>query len=283
MRTFSYLAAGLTVAAAVPALFFWHATFGVQPLTLTALDVGQGDAFFIRTPAGQQILVDAGPSGEVVRALDRQTGYFTRRLDFVVLTHPDLDHVGGLPDVLARYRVGQVLLNGTIHETAVYTEILRQLAARRVPVAVAEAAQDYDFGAGVRLDVVSPLTNLAGSDPADSNAASIVARLSYGRTHALLTGDADFAAELALLQTATNLKSQVLKLGHHGSRTSSSPDFLAAVQSQLALVSAGKNNRYGHPTAEVLARVAGQQLLRTDERGTFTLLSDGQTWQLAGG
>ncbi len=247
-------------------------------LAVHVLDVGQGDAILIRTPTNQKILIDGGSDVTVMAALGAELGFFERRIDLIVLTHPDADHLSGYSNVLRRYKVGGALLTGVQHDTKAYIDILTQLREQQIPVYLADSSTDLDWGSGVMLDLVSPPTPLVGQSADDLNATSIIARLSYGATSILLTGDADRIAEMALLRTPVALTSQILKLGHHGSNSSSSAELLRAVGSDIALVSAGVDNPYGHPHAEVLARVADQTVLSTAESGTLSFVSDGQRW-----
>lgn len=249
-------------------------------LEVSVLDVGQGDAIFVRTPTNQKILIDAGPASNLLAPLSSRLGYFERRLDLIVLTHPDLDHIAGFSEILRRYEVANVLLTGVVHETAAYGDILDQFSDQKIPVHFARADRDFDFGGGVTFDIVWPTKDFVGLDPVNNNMTSIVGRLTYGETSILLTGDAEKEAEEYILLTPANLASSALKLGHHGAKTSSSEDFLNAVNSKIALVSAGLDNQFGHPHAEVLERITNQNVYSTIENGTVTLVSDGAKWMV---
>lgn len=248
-------------------------------LTVTFLDVGQGDAILLRTPKQQKILVDAGPFTNVLLPLSQELNYFERRLDLVVLTHPDADHIAGLTEILRRYEVGAILMTGVYHETAWYADILAQIQAQKIPVFLANAQTDFDLGAGVILDLVWPREFVSGAKPQDANRLSIVTRLTFGKTAILLTGDLDQASEKVLLKTPQNLQAQILKLGHHGSKTSSSAEFLAAVNPEIAIVSAGEDNPFGHPAKEVLAKLKHAKVLSTAVEGSLRFSSNGETWQ----
>ena len=249
-------------------------------LRLSVLDVGQGDSILIQTPLQQTILIDGGPAENVLPRLGQELPYFQHSIDLVVVTHPDSDHITGLVSVLQRYRVGGVLMTGVVHDSAVYAALLQEIHDIHVPVYIADSTQNFDFGDGVELDTLFPVESLAGENPKSTNATSIVARLRYGRTSAMLTGDAEFATEYALLRTTDNLKSEVLKLGHHGSKYSTGAAWVAAVQPEMSIVSAGAKNRYGHPTAEALDHVQDSKIYETEEVGTVHLVSDGTTWSV---
>lgn len=242
--------------------------------TITFLNVGQGDAILIETPDGIQVLIDGGPDGSVLRELSRELGRFDRTIDMVVATHPDADHIGGLVDVLARYEVDTILLTENETDTPVSDQFRARVEAEGAEVVHARAGAVFALGASTTMRVLFPR-----SDPSamESNASSIVLQVSHGEFDALLTGDAPSRIEEFLLTTYGDaLRSEILKFGHHGSNTSSSDAFVAAVSPEFGIVSAGKDNRYGHPHREVLdiAAAHGVTVLRTMD-GAITFVSDG--------
>lgn len=256
---------------------------GEGELMVAFLEVGQGDGIFIQTPDGVQVLIDGGPDGSVLRALGEVLPWGDRTIDLVVGTHPDKDHVAGLVDVLERFSVAQILRTENVSDTAASGAFDRAVADEGAQVAYARAGQVWRLGGEVTLTVLSPIGN---PEAWESNAASIVALLRYGQTEFLLTGDAPAGTETFLVeQHGSALQAEVLKLGHHGSRTSTSDELLAAVRPVYAVVSAGKDNDYGHPHQEVVARVGqvGAQLVSTAEAGTVVFTSDGTTVRLVGG
>jgi competence protein ComEC len=244
-------------------------------LTVAFLDVGQGDSIYIETPDGVQLLIDGGPDNSVLRQLGRVMPFWDRSIDVVLATHSDKDHVGGLVDVLERYEVKNLVMTENVNDTAV-ADVFNYLAGEEGSnITYARAGQQFQLGASTTLIVYSP-----ASDPTswESNAASIVAQLVYGEVAIMLTGDASIGIEDYLADNYGELlRSQVLKLGHHGSKTSSGAKFLASVQPEYSIVSAGRDNRYGHPHAEVLERVeaVGSKILNTAEEGTIIFKSDG--------
>jgi competence protein ComEC len=245
-------------------------------LVVAFLDVGQGDAIFIQTPDGVQVLIDGGPDDSVLRALGEVLPWGDRSLDMVIGTHPDKDHVAGLVDVLERFAVAHLVRTENVNDTAVSAAFDAAVTAEGVPVTFARAGQVWALGASTTLTILSP-----GGNPEawESNAASIVVLVRYGTTEFLLTGDIPSATEAFLVEKfGTMLSAEVLKLGHHGSKTSSSELFLGTVAPQYAVISAGTRNRYGHPHADVLERVRAQGawLVSTAERGTIIFSSDGQ-------
>ena len=280
-----WTAVGLLTAAA---LLSWTAA-RTRPdglLHLHLLDIGQGDAQLVVSPNGRRLLIDGGPSGAALLAqVGRLQAPWDKRLDLVLLTHPDADHVGGLPALLRRYRVGGVLDPELAAESPDADDWRAALAERPVPRHRASAGGRIilDEAAGVTGDILwPPEPRLAGvASPTNENA--VVLRLRYGAVSALFTGDIGADAEAALLASGAPLSAEVLKVAHHGSAGSSTAPFLAAVRPRVALIGVGKDNRYGHPTQEALDRLAASGdviVRRTDRDGAVELLSDGQGWWL---
>jgi competence protein ComEC len=248
-----------------------------EPLfTVVFLDIGQGDAIFIETPDGQQMLIDGGPGSAILRELPKHMSIFDRSIDVVLATHPDKDHVGGLVDVLSRYQVGKIIETENKNETAVSDAFSDYAKKEGAEIFLARAGQVLTLGASTTIKIFSP-----AFDPEDweSNASSIVAKVTYGEIDFLLTGDAPLNTEEYLVGVyGTELASEVLKLGHHGSRTSTSDLFLNTVRPSFAIVSAGRGNNYGHPHAEVVDRVLARGIIldSTIESGNIVFKSDGQ-------
>ncbi len=246
-------------------------------LCVAFLDVGQGDAIFIQSPDGHQLLIDGGRDNAVSRRLGELMSFTDRTIDYVLLTHPDSDHIAGLIPVLERYQVDNIIRTQNESDTDVWESMEETMGHEEAKVYFAKRGQIYDLGGGVLLEILFPNidpTNL------ESNTASIVARLVYGDTAFMLTGDSPQAIEEYLITLdANSLKSNVLKAGHHGSRTSSAPEFVEVVAPSYVVVSAGADNSYGHPHKEVLDTFnkAGVEVLSTAEEGNVIFVSDGQT------
>lgn len=282
----------LTAAAlAVLAIGAWYGGTSPAPplLTVTVLDVGQGDAILIQSPGGRVVLIDGGGdvgsvrSGwdigrmRVVPAL-RRAG--VRRLDVVLLSHPHEDHVGGLPAVLENFPVELVLDPGVPHPSPSYIRLLRSVEAGRVLYRAARAGMRIDLGAGARLTILHPPDPMPVLEGDPVHAGMVIARLVSGRAAFMLTGDAEAAAERYLLDRNTDLASQVLKVGHHGSRTSTSPAFVAAVRPSFAVISVGADNAFGHPHPATLRTLADARVAvyRTDHHGAVRFATDGEGW-----
>ena len=267
------------------AIFSWYAVFvedrrGI--LTVAFLNVGQGDAILIESPDGNQILIDGGPNAKVLHELGGVLPFYDRFLDVILATHPDKDHTAGLADVFHRFGVGAYFLSGAESDNGM-NEILDAASAKAsAKKYLARQGMRIDLGRGAMLDILFPdrdATHL------ETNTSSIVAKLSYGETSFLFTGDSPKAIEEYLAgeneygENAEGvLDVDVLKLGHHGSRTSTSEIFLDATTPQYAIISAGKDNRYGHPHQEVLSLLAAHRIpaLNTADTGTIIFQSDGK-------
>ncbi len=251
-----------------------------QQLTLIFMDVGQGDASLIRTPAGQNILIDGGPDRTILSKLERYLPWTERTIDLVVLSHPHADHLAGLNYVLERYRVRQVLITEAVHTTPEYLRFLELIQQKKIPIVIALQGQEILFDNDIKLEVIWPNRSFANQKLSNLNDSSIVIRLLYGTSSALFTGDTPLENEADILEAGINVSAQVLKVAHQGSKTSSGDDFLRAVGAESAVISVGPN-RYGHPHAEVLARlrVLIPQVLRTDEAGDIIFISYGQNFK----
>ncbi len=257
-----------------------HPPSGSGMLTVSFLDVGQGDAIYIEGPNGNQILVDGGAGPSVLRELGAVMPFYDRSIDAVVGTHPDKDHIGGLSSVLARYDVRFFIDPGLPNDTAAWRALETAVRERGVERKTARRGMKVVLGGGAVLDILFPDRDMAG---ADTNDASIVARLSFSNQSFLLTGDSPKKIEEYLVRSnAEVLASDVLKVGHHGSHTSTGERFLAAVRPSYAIISAGKDNSYGHPHKEVLDLLArfGIHVESTAERGRITFKTDGKTLTL---
>ena len=246
-------------------------------LTVSFLDVGQGDAILVEGPTGIEMLIDGGRDREVLRKLPVLMGPLDRSIDVVVATHPDADHISGLPAVMKRYAVRHFYDPGKEGESSI-AESLEVTVDREPGIVegVLRAGMRIHLGDGAYADVLHPEDNVA--QLRETNDASITMRLVYGETEFMLTGDApSWVEDRVVSQYGTALKSDVLKAGHHGSKTSTGPLFLAAVDPDFVVISAGKDNSYGHPHEEVVARIlaSGASILSTFETGTITFESDG--------
>ena len=247
------------------------------------LDVGQGDSVFISAPNGRQMLVDGGPDASVLRELGRVMPFYDRSIDVVIATHADQDHIGGLIEVLKRFNVDLFVRSNTTSTSAVYTELEDLIKEKNIKEEIITSPELLTLGAGAEFDILFPNQNTAGWETNDS---SIVGKLVYGQNSFLLTGDSPLAIEKYLVgKYGIFLKSNVLKAGHHGSKNSSLPLFIGTVTPAYSVISAGLDNRYGHPAPETIATLnqLSSQILETLGRGMIVFKSDGQNLNLVTG
>ncbi len=244
-------------------------------LEVIFFDVGQGDSIFIENSTRQQILIDGGPDSTVLEKLAEEMPFYDRTLDLIILTHPEHDHMAGLMEVLKRYKVENILWTGIIRNTDEYKEWKRLIEEEGAEIFVAKSGLKIKL-ADNYIDILYPFESLDGREIEDSNDTSVVARLIFGDNSFLFTGDAGMDVENKLIKNNIYLDSDVLKIGHHGSKYSTGEVFLKAVSPQLAAIQVGKNS-YGHPTEEVLAKLKkfAIKVLRNDLNGDIKIISDG--------
>ncbi len=240
-------------------------------------DVGQGDAALIAGPSGQQIVVDGGPNLSLLEHLERTMPFMDRTIDMIVLSHPHQDHLFAFPEILKRYAVKNVLMTGMDFSLPRYREMLTLLREKHVNVLLADPAKDIIWKDGLMLDVVWPRTGLLGQK-GDANNTSVALRVLYGKDSVLFTGDMEEPQERAILSAGIDVSADILKVAHHGSRTSSSTGFLMAVKATQAVVSVAAQNSYKLPNQDVLDRLKqfGMKTHLTSLSGSLTVILDGQ-------
>ncbi|HVV14830.1 MAG TPA: MBL fold metallo-hydrolase [Candidatus Paceibacterota bacterium] len=280
---FSYI---VFVALVLASIGIWSAVFAATPsgvLTFAVLDIGQGDSLYIESPVGTQILIDGGPDGSVLHELPKVMSFSDRSIDAVIATHPDADHIAGLVDVLKRYSVGDFLEPGIAKSTVTAQALEDGVDAADIPRIKAMRGMWLDLGGGARLDILSPDFDVSTLKPDEANEGCVVSRLTYGATSVLLMCDApmDVEGHLMGIEPVADLKSNILKVGHHGSAGSTGDAFVSEVDPSVAVISVGAGNRYGHPTRQTLDTLAGHNIktLRTDEEGTIEFISNGETFE----
>lgn len=262
-------------------IYIWGAYLRLnkKDLELFMLNIGQGDAFFIKTPYGQDILIDGGPGKAILSELGKAMPFYDRYIDLVIATHPDLDHIGGLVDVTERYRVGKIVINGASGKSGDYDELNELIAEREVPVVVAQKGQVFNFGDYLKMDILAPRKE---DIRREDNNGSIVSLLDFNDFEVLFTGDAEETEWEKILAGSNflNEKIEILKVSHHGSRNGTNEKVLEKIKPEIGLISSGKGNRYSHPHKEVLDLLEkfNVKILRTDERGTVKIESDGRNY-----
>ena len=249
----------------------------LKEMTVHFMDVGQGDSIFIQAPNGKTMLIDGGVKGagkDLVAYLKAQG---VNRLDYVVATHPDADHIGGLIAVLNSISIKEFIDSGKVHTSQTYEEMLTLIRDKNIRFTVPNIGHEFDLGDNLNVEVIA-----ADENASDNNDASIVLRVAYQNISFLLMGDADHGMERELLQKGTDVQATILKAGHHGSNTSSSPEFVKAVGPLATVLSYGQDNKYGHPHAEVIdvLQQINSDIYSTAEAGTIVVTTDGVTYDI---
>jgi competence protein ComEC len=282
-----------------------------KKLTFAMLDVGQGDALFIESPTGTQILIDSGPSRKILGQLARLMPPFDRHLDAIIITNPDRDHIGGFLEILKNYKVDKIFESGTFNKSKIYKNLKKEIEKQNIQDILAKKGMVLNIGDGAVIEILFPDQDVSTWSP---NEGSIVAQLTYGKNSVMLMGDAtlkteeiiikhlvaklssDLAVEppsgelggstskftnncvLVIIITCKNNYVNILKIGHHGSRTSTSEKLIEKILPNYAFISSGKNNKYNHPHPEILNTLNkfGTKIFRTDLLGSIIMKSNGQ-------
>ncbi|OGE74374.1 MAG: hypothetical protein A3C49_02835 [Candidatus Doudnabacteria bacterium RIFCSPHIGHO2_02_FULL_42_25] len=249
-------------------------------LEVDFLDVGQGDSIFIQTYQGTQIVIDGGPSDAVLSELGKQMPFWDRSIDLLILTHPDADHSSGFIDILKRYKVKTMMLTKVTAPTATYQEFLKLLDEEGSEKIYAQTGQRVWLDNSTVFDVYYPPAGVEDQGLSTNNT-GIVGKLTFGQTKILFTADIDRIVE-DTIRGQFDLDADILKVGHHGSKYSSSKEFIEAVSPKIGVIEVGKDNTYGHPTEEALGNLAAShvEVLRTDLDGTVEFVSDGYNLSL---
>jgi competence protein ComEC len=263
-------------------IFIFYNIYAINrsDLTVAFLDVGQGDAIFVQAPSGQQMLVDGGPNNSVLRELGKVMPFNDRSIDVVVATHADQDHIGGLVEVLKRFKVDLFIRSNATSSSDVYSELEDLIRIKNIKEEVITSPKVLTLGEYTEFNILFPTQNTAGWE---TNESSIVGKLIYGNNSFLLTGDSPQVIEKYLVgKYGALLKSDVLKVGHHGSKNSSSELFVGTISPTYSVISVGVNNRYGHPSPEAIKVLTdfGGQILETLEQGMIVFKGDGENLTL---
>lgn len=247
-------------------------------LRVIFFDVGQGDASLIMAEGGVNILIDGGPNRIILENLDKYLPIYNKKLDIVVLTHPHSDHIAGLIDVLEKYEVKEVWMTGVLHSSYEYLSFLELIRNKKIKVKIIPDKGNpvYDIAANAQIEVLYPVKHLNQQKADNLNNTSIVLKVNYKDKSFLFAGDIEKEAENDLLEKKINLKSNILKIAHHGSDTSSGDKFLEAVKPEIAIIPVGKND-FSFPSLRVVRRLERKEIkvYRTDENGDMVFEADG--------
>ena len=251
-------------------------------LKIYFLSIGQGDSEFIETPSGRQILIDGGPDNKVLEKLGKIMPFYDHDIDVVIATHPHSDHITGLIDVLERYNVKNIIEAKESYNSPqflAWEDMIKKEGANEID---AQIGQVIDLGDGVTLTILHPFQSVAGTQTKTPHNDMVVAMLEYQAFRVLLTGDMEEKVENKLISKGDDLKADILKVGHHGSKTSTSEKFLKTVNPKIGFVEVGANNQYHLPSPDILQRLDnfGIKYYRTDVDGDMEVISDGDKYQI---
>lgn len=238
-------------------------------------DIGQGDSEYIKTPSGQDILIDGGPDSSILDELGKVMDFGDRQINLVILSHPHADHLTGLVEVLTRYKVDEIWETGVEYPSATYDLWREKISTQKIPDKIVKAGDTKEFGE-VKILVLYPLSSLQNQTIDNLNNASVVNQLDYQKFSVLFTGDAEKEVQQKLLNQ--NIFATVLKVAHHGSTNGLTEDFLKVVRPSVAIIEVGKDNTYGHPASSTIKLLKNYavRIFRTDQNGTIEILSDGE-------
>ena len=260
-------------------------------LEVVFFDVNQGSAIFIQTPQKNQVLIDGGPDSLLVlEHLGQEMPFWDRTIDIVISTHSSTDHLTGLIEVLSRYKVNKIIWTGMSADSLTHYQFQEKLniaEQRGTEIIIAQFGQRFHLGQEIYFKVLNPLVKLQGADPISHNNNSIVIRLTFNEISFLFTSDIEQEREILLVQKQEYLEqdfllADILKVSHHGSETSSTIEFLRAVNPEIAVIQVGKNNKFGHPHQKIIDRLNKQEInvFRTDLDGTIKIISDGENYEI---
>ena len=266
---------GLTIAAAILLIVFFGRPSAASDLKVYFLDVGQGDAEYIKNPDGTDILIDGGPDNSVLNQLGEVMDFGDHELNLVILSHPHADHLTGLLEVMKRYKIDEVWETGVEYPSSTYVSWKDEIRNKNVPDKIVKAGDEKIFGE-VKIEVLYPLSPLENRTIDNVNNVSIVNRLDYKKFSIIFSGDAEKEVQQKLLDK--NIYVTVLKVAHHGSNNGLSEDLLKVVRPAIAVISMGKDNKYGHPAPSTinLLKSYAVRIFRTDQNGTIEINSDGE-------
>jgi len=246
-------------------------------LEVSFIDVGQGDGIFIKTPDKHQIIIDFG-SVQGMNDLNKLIPWWNKKIDLIIITHPHDDHIIGLIQIIKNYKIKNILYTGIVGDSPAYLELLEEIEKKKIPILIPQKNQSIKLGNNCDLNILFPWESLLNKETDNLNNSSIISQLNCQNSKFLFMGDAEIKVENKLLEKGLDLKSDVLKVGHHGSITSSQQEFLEKVSPKIAIIMVGKNNKFNHPSSRVLKRLERikTKTFRTDLDGTITIISDGK-------
>lgn len=237
---------------------------------ITFFDVGQGDSALIKTNENQRVLIDGGPDNSVLSKLDSEIPFYERRLEAIILSHPHADHLVGLIEVIKTYKVSKIYMSGVLHTTPEYLEFLEIIKDKNIPVQIVKSGDQLKFDEKTKIEFFYPKEELTGQKVENLNNSSIVLKYTDNNSSAIFMGDLEIEGQEELYKTNDNLKSDILKVSHHGSLNGTTNKLIERTKPKYAVISSGKNNKFGHPSAKTVDILNGIKVFRTDKEGDIS-------------
>ncbi len=274
----------LAIAALSGLLFlnFISANKNSDKLRVSFFNVGQGDSIFIQTADKKDILIDGGPDKTVIKKLGKAMPFWDRTIDLIIITHPHSDHISGLIEVIKRYKIKEIFYTGVSYNSETYAELLRQIEHNKIELIEINKQQELALSENLKLKILFPNENLREKNIENLNNTSMVVKLIYNENSFLFAADAEYEVEQILLEDEIGLSADILKVGHQGASDSSSLEFLQKVAPQIAIISVGANNKFGHPSLRVIRRLEklGAKVFRSDQNGDIKIIANGENYQI---
>jgi competence protein ComEC len=258
--------------------FLWFLSSQKGDLKVSFIDCGQADAILVQTPQKQNIIIDFGDNKGLAE-LNKKMPWWNNKINLMIITHPHDDHILGMISILKKYQVQQIMYTGVLHYSPAYLELLEEISKQNIPLIIPQENQIINLGKDCDIKILYPINSFRGKEVLNLNNSSIVSQLKCANKTFLFMGDAEIEVEDELLDKGLDLKSDVLKAGHHGSITSSQTEFLEAVAPEIAIVMVGENNKFNHPSLRTMKRLEKLNIktFRTDLHGTINIISNGQS------
>lgn len=261
---------------------FISANKNSNKLRVSFFDVGQGDSIFIQTPDKKDILIDGGPDKTIIKKLGKTMPFWDKTIDLIIITHPHSDHISGLIEVIKRYKIKKIFYTGVSYNSETYEELLSQIKQNKIKLIKITKKQDITLNSNLKLKILFPNENLCEKNIENLNNTSIITKLIYNQNSFLFAADAEHEIEQTLLNSKTDIKADILKVGHQGASDSSSLKFLQKVNPQIAIISVGENNKFGHPSLRVIKRLEklNAKVFRSDQNGDIKIIADGKNYNI---
>ncbi len=274
-KTFKIIFIIIIISFLIPYYFFEYKN---NLLEIHFIDVGQGDGILIKTPNDETIIIDGGPYDDFSKKISAKLPYRKRNIDLLVITHAHQDHYLGLINVLENYRVDNIIYSGYDADFSDYVYLMSLIKEKNINLITAQHGKTISLDENIILKTLYPISQK--NEEKDINNTSVVLKLSYKSFDAIFTGDLTCIGETEILKHETNLESEILKVGHHGSKGSSCNPFVEKVKPETAIIQVGLDNKFGHPNKETVTRINKftQNIIRTDELGNILILSNGNEY-----